>query len=131
MTDLPIIDDYMTTDIISVQPDMDIYKAIKILLDNRISGAPVIDDKGHIVGILSKKDCLKVVFSASYNKDPGGRVSDHMSIDVETVDVGTSIIDLAERFLAGSYRRFPVFNNGRLVGIISRHDILKAIAEQW
>ena len=131
MTDLPTIDDYMATDIISVRPDTDIYKAIKILLDNRISGAPVIDDNGKLIGILSKKDCLKVVFSASYYQDLGGRVSDHMSTDVETVDAGTSIIDLAERFLAGSYRRFPVVKRGNVVGIISRHDILKAIAEQW
>ncbi len=131
MTDMPTIDDYMATDIISVAPGMDIHKAIKILVDNRISGAPVLDAGGNLVGILSKKDCLKVAFTASYHQDLGGRVSEFMSADVQTVDAGTSIIDMAERFIGGSYRRFPVIRNGRLAGLISRHDILKAIEEQW
>jgi len=131
MTDMPTIDDYMATDIISLDPDMDIHKAIKILVDNRISGAPVLDAGGNLVGILSKKDCLKVAFTASYHQDLGGRVSEFMSADVQTVDAGTSIIDMAERFIGGSYRRFPVIRNGRLAGLISRHDILKAIEEQW
>jgi len=131
MTKMPSIDDYMATEIISVGPEMDIHKAINILVDNRISGVPVVDDGGNLVGILSKKDCLKVAFSASYHQDLGGRVSDYMSADVETVDAGTSIIDMAERFLGGAYHRFPVIRNGRLAGLISRHDILKAIEEQW
>lgn len=131
MTDMPIIDDYMSTDIISVGPDMDIHKAINLLVDNRISGVPVVDDGGNLVGILSKKDCLKVAFSASYYQDLGGLVSDYMSADVETVDAGIGVIDMAERFLGGTYHRFPVISNGRLTGIISRHDILKAIEEQW
>jgi len=130
MTDMLSIDDYMTVDIISLDPDMDIHKAIKILIENRISGAPVISDTGELVGILSKKDCLKVAFSANYYQDLGGRVSDYMSVDVETVNTGTSIIDMAERFLSGTYHRFPVVGNGHLVGLISRHDILKAIEEQ-
>ena len=131
MTELPRIDDFMTTDIKSVKPDMDIHAAIKILIDNGISGAPVVDEGGNLVGILSKKDCLKVAFSDSYYQDLGGRVSDYMSADVETVDAGTSIIDMAEHFLNGTYHRFPVIKNGRLAGLISRHDILKAIEEQW
>jgi len=131
MTELPRIDNFMTTDIKFLKPDMSIHAAIKILIDNGISGAPVVDEGGDLVGILSKKDCLKVAFSDSYHQNVGGQVSDYMSVDVETVDVGTSLIDMAERFLGGTYHRFPVIRNGRLAGLISRHDILKAIEEQW
>jgi len=131
MTGTPIIDDYMTTEIVSFAPDMGIHKAIKVLVERRISGAPVIDEGGNLVGILSKKDCLKVAFADSYHQDLGGQVSEYMSAEVETVDAGTSIVDMAERFLGGSFRRFPVIENGRLTGLISRHDILRAIEEQW
>jgi len=121
----------MTSDLVTFSPGMDIHRAIKLLVQNRISGAPVIDETNRLVGILSKKDCLKVAFSASYHQELGGRVSDYMSRDVETLDADTNIIEGAERFLNSVYRRFPVMDNGRLVGQISRHDILKAIEELW
>ena len=111
--------------------DGDRVRTGQTLLNNQISGAPVLDESGNLVGILSKKECLKVAFSDSYYQNVGGQVSDYMSVDVETVDAGTSIIDMAEQFLGGTYHRFPVIRNGRLAGLISRHDILKAIEEQW
>lgn len=131
MTDMPVIDDYMTREIISLGPEMDIHAAIKTLIEHRISGAPVVDEAGNLVGILTKKDCLKVAFAASYHQDLGGRVSEYMSAEVETVQTGTSIVDMAERFLGSTYRRYPVFDDDRLSGLISRHDILRAIEEQW
>jgi len=131
MTDMPTIDGYMAREIVSFAPDTDIHKAIKVLIDKRISGAPVVDAAGNLVGILSKKDCLKVAFAASYHQDLGGRVADYMSTEVETVDSGAGVIGVAERFLGCSYRRFPVVAGGRMVGLISRHDILRAIEEMW
>lgn len=131
MNDMPTIDDFMATNVISLSPNTDIHQAIKILVGNRISGAPVLDEDGNLVGILSKKDCFKVAFSASYHRERGGPVSEYMTADVETVPSGTSIIEMAERFLKGTFRRFPVVGNGRVIGVISRHDILKAIEQQW
>jgi len=125
------IKDFMVKDLVTVTPDMDIHQAIKLLLTNRISGVPVINEGGELVGILSKKDCLKVAFSASYHQDWGGPVSDYMSADVQTIDVDANIIAVAELFLKTSYHRFPVMSNGRMVGLISRHDILRAIEELW
>ena len=121
----------MTTNLVAFTPGTDIHRAVGMLLEKRISGAPVIDEQGHLVGILSSKDCLKVAFSASYHREPGGTVSNYMSSDVKTVDVAADIVAVAEMFVKGPYRRFPVMENGRLVGLLSRHDILKAIEDLW
>ena len=127
----PTAKDYMSTELVTFTPDTDIHRAIKVLLEKRISGAPVVDERGDLVGILSKKDCLRVAFSASYHKELGGPVSEYMSRDVQTVEAGADIVEVAEKFVKGPYRRFPVMDNGRLVGQLSRHDILKAIEQLW
>lgn len=128
---LPVIDDYMARDLVSFAPDDDIHAAMRALVDNRISGAPVLDDDGQLIGVLTKKDCMKVVFQSSYHQEWGGRVKDFMSAPVETLNSGLSVIAAAEMFAKSSYRRFPVMCEGRLVGQISRHDILCALTDLW
>ena len=123
--------DYMTRDLITLAPETDIHAATRVLVDKRISGAPVIDGEGNLAGILSTRDCLKVAFSASYHQDSGGRVSDYMSTEVETVDAGADIVAVADLFLKSRYRRFPVTANDRLVGLISRYDVLRALQDLW
>lgn len=125
------VKDFMSTSLVTLTPDLDIHRAIDGLLKNRISGAPVLDAEGKLVGILTKKDCLKVAFGASYHKERGGRVSDFMSTETETVDAETDIVEVAELFLGSRFRRFPVVRDGRLVGLISRHDVLRALQELW
>jgi CBS domain-containing protein len=121
----------MCKDLVTFTPEMDIHRAIKLLLKHRISGGPVVDAEGRLVGILSKKDCLKVAFSAAYHSEWGGPVAEYMTKDVETIDGATGIVEVAEMFLQRPYRRFPVMEDGRLVGQISRHDILKALEKLW
>jgi CBS domain-containing protein len=123
--------DYMTRDVITVTPDMDLRRAASVLLNGSISGAPVIDANGRIAGILAEKDCFRVVFEASYHNEPCGPVSEYMSKSVETIDADSSIIEVLERFLRSRYRRFPVVTAGRLVGVISRRDALRALADMW
>lgn len=123
--------DYMTVKLVTFTPDMDIHHAIDALLKNHISGAPVLDERGKLVGILSKKDCLRIAFSASYHQERGGRVSEFMSREVETIDADTVIVEVAELFLNSRYRRFPVMRDDRLVGVISRHDVLRALKDLW
>lgn len=127
MSNLPIVDNYMTRTLIQFSPDENIHSAAKTLLDKRISGAPVVDAAGELVGVLSKKDCLQVVYNASYHKDWGGRVEEYMSREVRTIDSGTDIITVADLFVESNYRRFPVMENGQMVGQISRQDILRAL----
>lgn len=127
----PAVRDYMTPDVISFTPDTDVHNAIDTLLKHQISGAPVLDDAGNIVGVLSIKDCLKVAFSASYHQEPAGRVSDIMSSPAHMIDADSDIVEVAEHFLNSQYRRFPVARDGRLVGVISRYDVLRALADLW
>ena len=125
------VKDFMTADPVSLAPDMDIHRAMKILLEREISGAPVLDEQGGLVGILSIKDCLKVAFSASYHREWGGPVSEFMSSEVQTIESDTDIVEVAELFLKVRYRRFPVVTNGRLDGLISRYDVLRALDALW
>jgi predicted transcriptional regulator len=128
---VPVVDDYMARDLITFRPEDDIFSAVKILLDERISGAPVVDPRGRLVGMLSKKDCFKVVYGTSYHQEWGGRVEDYMSREVATIESGTDIVRAADLFMSSSYRRFPVVENGRMTGQISRADLLRALQEHW
>ncbi|MDH5411880.1 MAG: CBS domain-containing protein [Alphaproteobacteria bacterium] len=119
--------DIMATQLVTFSPDMNIHEAIRILLDKRISGAPVVDSNGALVGMLSKKDCLKIVFSSQYHDDWGGPVRDFMSVPVETLDADMDLVSAAQRFLESHFRRFPVLRDGKLVGQVSRYDILKVL----
>ena len=123
------VKNFMSGNLISFHPDTDVLDAIHTLVEHRISGAPVVDDRGNLVGMLSEFDCLKVVLSAAYHGEPGGPVSDLMVGNVETVDADMSIADLAEQFMSSRIRRYPVLSDNRLVGQISRRDVLRALVE--
>ncbi len=131
MTGAPKVKDYMSRDLVTVTPDMDLHRAIKLLLQRRVSGVPVLSDDGRLVGILSKKDCLEVAFSASYHQDWAGPVSRYMSTNVETVDADADLVGVADLFRKSGFRRYPVMSGGRVVGIIARHDILRGLDELW
>jgi CBS domain-containing protein len=119
--------DIMVTRLVTFMPDTNIHEAIRVLLDKRISGAPVVDADGTLVGTLSKKDCLKIVFSSQYHDDRGGPVRDFMSTPVETLDASQDLVSVAQLFLDSHFRRFPVLRDGKLAGQVSRADILKVL----
>lgn len=123
------VSDIMATRLITFTPDTNIHEAIRILVDERISGAPVVDGEGALVGVLSRKDCLKIVFSARYHDDWGGPVREFMSSPVETLDAGQDLVSAAQIFLVSNFRRFPVLRDDKLVGQVSRHDMLKALTK--
>ena len=123
------VKDFMSGKLVVFTPDMDVLDAIHVLVERRIAGAPVVDDHGHLVGMLSEFDCMRTVLTAGYHGEPGGPVGDYMVTEVDTVDAGMSIVDLAELFLASGYRRYPVLMDNRLVGQISRRDVLRALGD--
>ncbi len=125
------VDRYMARDLVTFRPTDDVLVAVRILLEKRLSGAPVVDRHGRLVGVLSKKDCLNIVFSTAYHQDMGGYVEDYMSSEVRHIESGTDIVTAAELFMDSRFRRFPIMKNGRLVGQISRYDILLALEESW
>ena len=131
MSTVPLVSDYMARDLVTLAPDMEINRAMHVLLKRKISGAPVVDTGGWLLGVLSKKDCLKAALDASYYRQWGGTVDKYMSHDVQTLDAGMDIIAAARSFLETPYRRFPVMENGRLVGQISRADALQAMSDHW
>ena len=122
-----LVRDYMAGSIVSFKPETDVLDAIHELVRHRIAGAPVVNDQGELVGMLSELDCLKVSLNAGYYGDWGGPVADFMTPDVETVDADMNIVDLAQKFVDRGFRRFPVLRNNRLVGQISRRDVLRAL----
>ncbi|MFN3580436.1 MAG: CBS domain-containing protein [Pseudomonas sp.] len=119
--------DYMTHDLITFRAEMDLFRAIDVLIGNRISGAPVVDEAGHLLGLLSESDCLRGILSGSYFEEVGGTVASVMTVVVETIDADADIVKAAEHFIQKGRRRLPVLDEGRLVGQISRRDILRAI----
>lgn len=125
------IERYLAEHDVRVRPDMNVYEASRIILDNRSSGASVVDADGQLVGILSEMDCLRALVTSVYNgSDPGGAlVSDIMSTPVETADAMDDILEIAKDMLRNKRRRRPVIKDGKLIGQISCRQILKAVAE--
>ncbi len=129
---IPSVKDYMTRDLITFKKDTDINLVIKSLLDNRISGAPVLDDNGQVVGLIDDKDCLQVLFGNVYNRLPTAKdtVSNYMSNVMKSIDENQSILDVASVFISSPFKRLLVLDkNNKLIGQISRRDILRAIKE--
>jgi len=123
----------MTTRLVTVRPELPIFDAIRILLRNQISGAPVVDTGGSLVGILSELDCLKVLANGEFYDDDHseeGCVRDYMTSVTQSIDPETDIYTLAQYFLNHTVRRLPVVVRGSiLLGQISRRDVLRTIEE--
>ncbi len=122
-----LVADYMSRRVITLTPDQSVHDAIRVLLENKISGAPVVGESGELKGMFSESDCLKGALEASYHGTEIGPVSEYMTFDLQTVNGQTSILDAAEIFLADHRRRLPVVDDGKLVGQISRRDLLRAM----
>lgn len=119
--------DYMTTHLLTFHADTDLYAAIGLLLEHRVSGAPVVDDQGSLIGLLAETDCLRGILSGAYFEETGGVVGGCMNPQVETVSAEMSVIEVAERLLHGGHHRLPVVDDGQLLGQISCRDVLRAI----
>lgn len=117
----------MSTHVVTFTPDMEILEAVHLLVRHRISGGPVLDLRGNLIGMLSESDCVRVALNAAYHSEWGGRVEEFMAREIKTVDADASIVDVAGIFVESGYRRLPVVEGNRLVGQISRHDILRAM----
>lgn len=115
-------------DLITFSPNDDINKIIDIIIDKKISGAPVLDEGGKLVGIISEKDCLRIIVDQAYHNLPynSPKVSDYMTKNVKTLSPDSDVVEAATLFLDSPVRRMPVVDNGTLIGQISRRDILRA-----
>jgi len=123
------VEDYMTRRLITFHPDQTMDHVISVLLAKNIGGGPVIDDNDNLCGIISEGDCLKEVVKGKYNNSPNlsGKVSEHMATNIKSVHPEMNIFELAQMFLNMRLRRFPVLQDGKLVGQISQKDIMRAV----
>ena len=114
--------------LITFTPDQTINEIIDIIIEKRISGAPVLDANRKLVGIISERDCLRLIVDQAYHNLPHNspKVSDYMTRQVKTLSPESDVVAAATEFLSTPIRRLPVVENGVLIGQISRIDILRA-----
>lgn len=118
--------DIMVTKLVTLSPHMDVFDAIAVLLKNRISGAPVIDRDGTLLGVFSEKCCMSVLVEAAYDQLPTTEVAAFMDANPRTITEDADLLTIAQIFLNTNYRRLPVLRDDKLVGQISRRDVLAA-----
>jgi len=117
----------MTTDVITVKAATPIYEALNLLEKHKVSGMPVVNDDNHVVGILSEKDVLKILIDKKL--DVKSTVSDYMSRDVVCFTEQDKAIDICKFFIRSNKRRVPIVKEKKLVGVVSRGDIIPLILE--
>jgi CBS domain-containing protein len=139
--------DIMTPDVICAGPDTSLAELVRLMLENSVSGVPIVED-GRVVGMLSESDLLRRAelgtetrpqrwlelltssdrLAADYARSHGRKASEIMTRDVVTVDAATPITDVAHLLEARHIKRVPVTRDGRLVGIVTRRNLLQALA---
>lgn len=117
----------MTTNVISVHPETPIFDALHLLTKHRISGLPVVDQEMHVKGILSEKDVLRILLDKRL--DGKKTVEDYMSREAVCFGEEDSASEVCKFFIKSHMRRVPICKEGKLIGIVSRHDIVELILE--
>ncbi|MDA9879253.1 CBS domain-containing protein [Flavobacteriaceae bacterium] len=125
------VSDIMTRQLVIFLPDQSIHDVMKAFIKNRISGGPVVDKDGRLVGVISEADCMKEISDSRYFNLPilDKSVAHFMTKKVDTIEANTSVFDAAALFSKSSRRRYPVIENNQLVGQVSRKDIVIAALE--
>jgi CBS domain-containing protein len=122
--------DHMLKHPVSVNVESDMGEAIRLIIDNKISGLCVVDDDNRLVGILSELDCLRAMLSASYNEGGIGMVREYMALDnLVVANPHEDITDVAQDMLRKNKRRRPVVEDGKLVGQITCRQLLSAVQD--
>ena len=120
--------DVMVTKVVTLRPEMNLREAAVLLLKKKISGAPVVDSDGNLVGVLSEKDLMTALIDAVYEEFPASDVQAYMT-DPHTIPEDLDLLSIAQIFHDNSFRRLPVLRDGKLVGQISRRDVLSAVVK--
>lgn len=119
--------DFMVTRLVTLRPEMDVFDAVRLLLRNRISGAPVVDPKGKLLGVFSERCSMNVLLDAAYEGLPTSLVESFMDTKARSITPDTQMLSIAQLFLLTSARRLPVVDEeGKLLGQVSRRDVLRA-----
>lgn len=129
-TEIPKAADIMTRDVVALRPQMRTLDAMRIFVEERISGAPVVDESRRLVGIVSVYDCLRVLTAGQFSdesQEENEPVEAIMTRDVVSIGPGLDLFSIAHKFLERPVRRLPVVDEGRVVGMVSRRDVLAGV----
>ena len=127
MQQMPIVEDFMDKVFKTVTPSTRMGEAVDILMKEKLTGICVVNDDGNLVGILSEKDCLKTLMYDGFYRVPDESVERFMHRTPQTVESGLGILAVAQIFMDVTFRRLPVVNDGKLVGQITRRDIVRGM----
>lgn len=120
--------DMMTQNLVTLSPKLDVLAAVDVLLKKRISGAPVVDCNGDFIGIFSESSAMRVIVNALYDSMPDAGLLSFVDRDPPTITPDTELLEICQTFLNQATRRLPVLEHGRLVGQISRRDVMRRIS---
>ena len=120
------VKDIMTDAVVVVGPNATILEAISALIEHRVSGLPVVDEMGWLLGVLSEYDIIDLVYSADIEKT---RVGDYMTREVRTLPPTASLDEAANVFCEQRVRRIPIVECGRLVGVVARRDLIRFVRD--
>ena len=123
-----LVADYMSTSLTTFHEDQSVLEVMEALIQHKISGGPVVNSRHELLGTISDSDCMKQISESRYFNMPIGdvKVKDYMQTEVSTISKNVNIFDCAALFYKHKCRRFPVLEDGKLIGQISRKDILCA-----
>lgn len=127
MVKLPLVRDHMDTIVHTLKPGTEILEAVRFLLEHQVTGAPVVDEENRLLGFFTEKECMKLLSTGASGDMPDGTVGDYMSTAIRTISPDMDIYYTAGLFLQEPQRRFPVVEDGKLIGAITRFDILRVI----
>ncbi len=118
------VEHIMTTNVVTVKPDVTMRDAASLILRHGVSGLPVVDDEHHLVGVISEWDLLQLLETPRIESEP---VANHMTQNTFCVREDASLVDVVDLFHAHPIRRLPVTQDGKLVGLVSRHDLIRFV----
>ena len=123
-----LVKDIMTSNLVLFTVEQSIHEVMNTFIKNKISGGPVVDDRGKLIGVISEGDCMKEISDSRYFNMPilDKTVGHFMTKEVETLPASMTLFDAASKFHETSRRRFPVLENNNLVGQVSRKDVVIA-----
>lgn len=123
-----LVSDYMKTDLITFYRDQTIFEVMELLTKHGISGGCVVNEKNELLGVISEGDCMKHISDSRYYNMPmeNYKVENRMTCNVTTIDANMNVLDAAKKFIEHKFRRFPIVQDGKLIGQISQQDVLKA-----
>ncbi len=119
--------DFMDTKLLTLHPETDAFEAISTLLKHRVSGASVLDEDQSFLGVFSERYIMRLLINSAYDQMPSPRVGAFMNTDRgRLITPETDLLEVSKMFLEQYYRRLPVLSAGKLVGQVSRRDVLGA-----